>query len=51
MGQFVKLHKTTPINWACTVFPLDNFTVDLVRTNIEKCDMQFATAIFAPPSL
>ena len=30
------------------MFPLANFTVALVGTNIEKCDMQFVTATFAP---
>ena len=44
-------HKIIPIPLACPVFPLANFTVALVGTNIEKCDMQFVTATFTPPYL
>ena len=33
------------------MFPLASFTVTLVVTNIEQCDMEFVTATFAPPSL
>ena len=28
------------------MFPLDNFTLSLVKTNIENCDMKFETEIF-----
>ena len=34
--QLGKRHKIIPIPWACPVFPLANFTVSLVGTNIEK---------------
>ena len=51
MEQLGKRHKIIPIPWACPVFPLANFTVALVETNIEKCNMQFVTATFAPPYL
>ena len=51
MEQLGKQHKIIPIPWAFTVFPFTNFTVALVGTNIEKCDMQFVTATFAPPYL
>ena len=51
MEQLGKRHKIIPIPWAYPVFPLAHFTVALVGTNIEKCDMQFVTATFAPPSL
>ena len=44
MGQLVKFHKIITITWACPIFTLANFTLDLVGTNIEKCDMQFVTA-------
>ena len=47
MEQLGKRHKI-PITWACTMFPLDIFTVALVRTNIGKRDMKFVTATFAP---
>ena len=50
MEQLVNQHKKTSITWACPVFPLASFTVPLVGTNIEKCDIQFATATFDPPS-
>ena len=33
------------------MFPLDSFTVALVVTNIEKCDIQFVTEKPAPPYL
>ena len=46
-----KRHKMIPIPWACPLFPLANFTVASVGTNIEKCDMQFVTSIFTPPYL
>ena len=46
-----KQHKATPIPWERPVFQLDNFTVDLVKTNIEKCDMQFVTETFTPQSI
>ena len=51
MENVGKRHIINPIPWVHPVFPLENFTVDLVGTNIEKCDMQFMTAKFAPPSL
>ena len=51
MEQLGKRHKITPIPWACPVYQLASFTVALVGTNIEKCDMQFVTAIFDPTSL
>ena len=43
-----KRHKIMPIPWGCPVFTLANFTVFLDGTNIEKCNMQFVTAKFAP---
>ena len=46
-GNIEKAKLKIPITWACTVFPLYSFTVALVKTNIEKCDMQFVTATFA----
>ena len=49
MGQLGNQHKTIPIPWARLVFPLASFTLWLVRTNIEKCDMQFVTETFSPP--
>ena len=51
MEKLGKQHKMIPIPWACPVFPLDSFTVDLVGKNIEKSDMQFVTATFAPTYL
>ena len=51
MGQLGKRHKEIPITLACRVFPLSNFTVDLVGTNIERCGMQFVTVTFAPTYL
>ena len=51
MEQLGKRHKIIPINWACPVFPLAIFKVELVGTNIDKCDMQFVTAKFSPPYL
>ena len=51
MLQLGKGYKIIPIHWAYPVFPLDSFTVALIGTNIEKCDMQFVTATFAPPYL
>ena len=51
MEKLGKQHKIIPIPWACTVFTLVNFTVELVGMNIENCDMQFVTAKFAPPYL
>ena len=51
MGQVVKLHKIIPILWACPMFPFANFALDLVCMNIEKFDMKFVTAAFAPPYL
>ena len=51
MGQLVKRHKIISIPWACPVFPLAIYTVALVGTNMEKCDMQFVTATFDPPYL
>ena len=51
MGQLGKRHKIIHIPWSCLVFTLANFTVALVGTNIEMCEIQFLTAIFAPPSL
>ena len=40
-----------PIHCGCPVFPLASFTVALVGKNIEKCDIQFVAATFAPPFL
>ena len=51
MEQLGKINKRILITWACTLFPLANFTVALVGKNIEKCDIQFVTAIFAPLNL
>ena len=51
LEPLVKMHKIIPITWACPVFPLANFTVVLVGTNIEKCDMQFVTEKLSPPYL
>ena len=51
MVHFVKQHKIIPIPWACPMFPLANFTLDLVGTNIEKCDMQFLNPTLSPPYL
>ena len=51
MEQLGKQHKIIPDPWACPVFPLSSFAVELVGTNIEKCDTQFVTATFAPPYL
>ena len=51
MEKLLKRYKKIPTNWACTVFPLSSFTVVLIGTNLEKCDMQFATAAFAPQYL
>ena len=51
MEQLVKKGKTIPIPWACPVFLSANFTVALVGTIIEKCDMPFVTATFASPYL
>ena len=50
MGQLVKLHKQTKINWACPVFTLANFKLALVRTNIEKYNIQLVNTIFSPKS-
>ena len=51
MEQLEKRNKITPITWACPMFPLANFTVDLVGTDIENCDMKFVTEAFSPTSL
>ena len=51
MGKLVKQNKIIPITWECIVFTLADFTVELIDTNIEKCDMQFLTEIFIPPYL
>ena len=51
MKQLIKRHEIIPIPWACLVFKLASFAVALVGTNIEKCDMQFVTEIFALTSL
>ena len=51
MEQLGKRHKIIPVPWACPMFSLANFTVTLVGTNIENCDMQFVNAKFSPPSL
>ena len=51
MGQLVKKHKIIPIYWACPVFTLANFILDLVGMNIEKRDMQFVTPNCPPPYL
>ena len=48
MEQLGKCHKIIPSTWACPVFPLASFTVALVGTNIEKCDMQFVTENYFP---
>ena len=39
MGQLGKRHKTIPITWEFLMFPLANFKLALVGTNIEKYDM------------
>ena len=44
MEQLLKQHKIISINWACPMFPLASFKVDLVGGEIDKCDMQFLTA-------
>ena len=46
MRKLLKQHKITLIPWACPVFPLANLKLALVRTKIEKCDMQFVTETF-----
>ena len=51
MEQLGNPHKIIPIPWACHVFLLASSTVDLVGTDIEKRDMKFVTAKFAPSSL
>ena len=51
MVNLVKRHKIIPIPWVCPVFPLANFTVALVGTNIEKCDIQFVIETIYPLSL
>ena len=51
MVNLGKLHKIIPIQCECPVFPLASFTVTLVGINIENCDMQFVTEIFAPQYL
>ena len=51
MEQLGKQHKIIPIPRACPVFPLENFKVALVGTNIENCDMQFLTLTLTPPYL
>ena len=51
MEQLGRQHKIIPIPWACHMFPLSSFTVALVGTNIEKCDMKFVTVTFTPPYL
>ena len=48
MKQLGKRHTTILITWVRPVFSLSSFTVDLVGTNTEKCDMKFVTAAFAP---
>ena len=47
MEHLGKRHKMIPITWAYTVFPLDSFTVALVGTDIENCDMKCVTATFS----
>ena len=51
MEQLVKQHKITPIPWVFPVFPLANFTVAVVGTNIKKCDILFVIATFNLSSL
>ena len=51
MGQLVKQHKIILIVWAYPVFILTNFTLALVGTNLENCDMQFVKEIFSPTYL
>ena len=51
MAQLGKRHIIIPIPWECPVFPIANFTVALVGTNIEKCDIQFVTENNSPPYL
>ena len=51
MEQLENPHKIIPIPWAYHVFPLASSTVALVGTDIDKRDMKFVTAKFAPPSL
>ena len=51
MEQLGNQHKIIPIPWACPVFKLASFTVALVGTNIEKCDMKFVTETFSPTYL
>ena len=48
MEQLGRRQKIIPITWKCTMFRLSSFTVALVGINIEKRDMQFVTAKFAP---
>ena len=43
MEQFLKLQKIISIPWECTMFPLASFTLALVVTNIEMCDIQLVT--------
>ena len=51
MEQLEKWHNIIPITWSCTMFLLASFTVALIGTNIEKCEMKFVTAKFALPPL
>ena len=51
MEQLGKRHKIIPIPWVCPMFPLASFSVALVGTNIEKCDIQFVTVTLSPLSL
>ena len=49
MGQLFKCYKIITIPWLYPMFPLADFTLTLVGTNIEKCDIQFSTPTFSPP--
>ena len=51
MRQLVKQHKIISIPQACPMFSLVNFTVALVGTNIEKCEMKFVIEKISPPYL
>ena len=51
MGKIVKLHKIIPVHWVCTAIQLSKFTVSLVGTKIENCDIKFLIPTFSPPYL
>ena len=48
MEHLGKQHKVISIMWACHMFPLASFTVALVETNIENCDMKLGGELIKP---